>query len=1132
MKETDGVPGTSYRAELTAALRAVREARVRLEELQEERHEPIAVVGMGCRFPGGATSPARFWDLLCDGTDTVTPVPAERWGGGGSPADSPGPPAFGSFIEEVDAFDARFFGIAPAEAARMDPQQRLFLEVAWEALEDAGRTRQDLRGAEVGVFVGANSSEYFHLQLAASDDVDMHTLLGGTGSAIANRLSYVLDLRGPSMVVDSACSSSLVAVHLACRSLRQRECSGAVAGGVQLLLSPTVARTYADDGLLASDGRCKTFDASADGFTRAEGVGAVVLRRLSDALADGDRIWAVIRGTAVNQDGRTNGMLAPSGPAQQEVVRRALRDAGLPPGRITLVEAHGTGTALGDPIEVEALAESYGKDDGSGFGCALGSAKSNIGHLEPAAGIAGLIKAALSIHHRRVPRTLHVREVNPRIALDGTRFEIPAKTRPWDVPDDHRNAAVSAFGAGGTNAHAILGPAPADTGRTPAPGGAYVLPVSAASGESLRAMAAAYRDHLRSPRGASTPFADTVHTAVARRTHHDHRLAVVAASPAEAADRIDAWLDDPAAAGTAWARSSSPLGRKTVFVFPGQGGQRPRMGRELMGSCPVFRAAVEECDEALRHRLGYSVIDTIHTMAQDAALTRTDLVQPALFALSVGLAARWRSWGVEPDAIVGHSMGEVAAAHVAGALGLEDAALVVSTRSRLLEGLSGRGAMLVAGLPEHEVEAVLARSGITEASVAAANGPAATIVAGTPEGVRELASRLAERKVFCKPLAAQGASHCRLVEGVLDEMTRALSGLTPTATRVPLYSTVTGEVVAGTDLGAAYWAANVRRTVRFRDAVRALARDGHGIFLEMGPHPTLTSSVQDTLDADSVPGLALPVMRREEPEDRAGLEALGALYTRSLPVGLGPGPECARVVSLPVYRWAHERFWFRTRRPAGSAGPPAPTTTGTAAVPDGPAPTAVFAGPAPAAVPAGPAPAAVPAGPAPAAVPAGPAPTAVPAGPRSGTGPGPGSGSGSGSRSAFALVREAVADVLGYRPAEVDPDEGFFQMGMDSAMAVRVVARLRKAWDRPISAAVLFECPTVRALAEALGQEARGDTAPTAGPAPAAAPPPPTGGAPLPGPGDDPLGLLDEDVLRDLLLKELGTACQRPAKEA
>jgi acyl transferase domain-containing protein len=1095
------MPSASYRAELTTALQAVREARVKLEELQESRHEPIAVVGMGCRFPGGADSPARFWELLCDGTDTVTSVPTERWGSRGSLVASPGPLEFGSFIEDVDAFDARFFGIAPAEAARMDPQQRLFLEVAWEALEDAGRTRQSLRGAEVGVFVGANASEYFHLQLAASDEVDMHTLLGGTGSAIANRLSYVLDLRGPSMVVDSACSSSLVAVHLACRSLRQRECSTAVAGGVQLLLSPTVARTYADDGLLASDGRCKTFDAAADGFTRAEGVGAIVCRRLSDALADGDRIWAVIRGTAVNQDGRTNGMLAPSGLAQQEVVQQALRDAGLPPERITLVEAHGTGTALGDPIEVEALAESYGKDNGSGFDCALGSVKSNIGHLEPAAGIAGLMKAALSIHHRRVPRTLHVREINPRIDLDGTRFVVPAETRPWDVPDDHRHAAVSAFGAGGTNAHAVLGPAPAAAARVPAPDGAHVLPVSAASGESLRAMAAAYRDHLRSPQGASTPFAETVHTAVARRTHHDHRLAVVAASPAEAADRLDAWLDDPAAAGTACGRASSPLARKVVFVFPGQGGQRPHMGRELMRACPVFRAAVEECDQALRPHLGYSVIDTIHAMEQDAALTRTELVQPALFAVSVGLAARWRSWGVEPDAIVGHSLGEVAAAHAAGSLGLEDAALVVSTRSRLLETLSDRGAMLVAGLPEDEVEAVVARSGITEVSVAAVNGPAATIVAGTPEGIQQLGSRLAERKVFWKPLAARGASHCLLVDGVLGEMTRALSGLAPAATRVPLYSTVTGGPVAGTDLGAAYWAANVRRTVRFRDAVRTLARDGHGVFLEMGPHPTLTSSIQDTLDADSVPGLVLPVMRRDELESRAGLDALAALHTRGLPVRLGRGPEGTRTVSLPVYRWAHERFWFETRRPDDSDRPAAPRTM-------------------PVTEPSG--------------LPAVAALT-VPAGPGGdGTAPSP-RAAGAESRSAFALVREAVADVLGYRAGEVDPDEGFFQMGMDSAMAVRVVTRLRKAWHRPISAAVLFECPTVRALAEALVQEAGGDTAPVAGPAAAAPPLPTARSAPLPGPlvapGDEALHELDESVLRDLLLQELGTADPRPVDE-
>lgn len=1120
MKDGTGTAGT-YRASLEAALQAVRDARQRVQELEESHHEPIAVVGMGCRFPGGANSPEEFWRLLRDGTDAVTPEPADRPAALHG-ADDPAPPFLrnGAFIDGVDAFDARFFGISPAEAAQMDPQQRLFLEVAWEALEDAGQTRQSVRGRDVGVFVGANSSEYLHMQFAEADQVNTHTVLGGTGSVIANRLSYTLDLHGPSLVVDSACSSSLTAVHLACRSLRQRESALAVVGGIQLLLSPGLSRAYANDRLLARDGRCRTFDASADGFTRGEGVGVVVCRRLSDAMAAGDRIWAVIRGTAVNQDGRTNGLPAPSGPAQQAVIRQALRDARLPASAVTMIEAHGTATVLGDPIEVEALTECYGRTGIADDVCLLGSVKTNIGHLEPAAGLAGLIKAALSVHHAVVPPSLHVQDVNPRIALDGTRFAIPSRATPWDVPDERRHAAVSAFGAGGTNAHAVLGPAPAGPPRDTVRPGPFVLPVSAATGEGLVSMAAAYRDHLRSPAASRTPFADTVHTAAARRTHHDHRVTVVAGSPGEAADRLDEWLGGTPGAGTAAGRASASPGRKVVFVFPGQGAQRPGMGRELMETCPVFRAAVGACDEALRRHLGFSVVEEVHAMPDDAVLSRTSLVQPALFALSVGLAARCRALGVEPDAVVGHSMGEVAAAHVAGALGLEDAAHVISTRSRLLESLKDRGAMLVAGLPAEEAEAVLAEHRIADVSVAASNGPAATILAGDLTGVRELAALLERRNVFCRPLVAQGTSHCALVDEVMDEMTRELSGIRPVPPGVPLQSTVTGRLVEAEPLDAAYWARNIRRPVRFWEAVRSLAGRGYGVFLEMGPHPTLSSSVEDVLDAEGKEGLVLPAMRRDEPEERPTLGVIGALHTRGFPVVPGLAAEGARVTSLPVYRWKHERFWFRKSAPRATAvvTPPA----------GGPA-VAVRTASAPTGFPAG----------------------VVRTAPATAQAPRAAAGTG-GPADMLTVVRDAVGTVLGLAVQDIDPGEGFFQMGMDSAMAVRVAALLQKELGRRISAAVLFEHPTVGTLADALrDQQAAARAEPPAGggrrpaprdpaPTPASAPPReprPAAALPLPpgGPADpdgDALDLLDEGTLRDLLLEELGATHPQIAEGA
>ncbi|MET9110651.1 type I polyketide synthase [Streptomyces zhihengii] len=1092
MKDGMGTTG-SYRASLEAALQAVRDARQCVQELEDSHHEPIAIVGMGCRFPGGANSPEEFWRLLCDGVDAVTREPADRpYAPRGSYDPAPSPLRNGAFIDGVDAFDARFFGIPPAEAAQMDPQQRLFLEVAWEALEDAGQTRQSVRGCDVGVFVGANSSEYLHMQFAEADQVNTHTVLGGTGSVIANRLSYTFDLHGPSLVVDSACSSSLTAVHLACRSLRQRESTLAVVGGVQLLLGPGLSRAYANDRLLARDGRCRTFDASADGFTRGEGVGVVVCRRLSDAMAAGDRIWAVIRGTAVNQDGRTNGLLAPSGAAQQAVIRQALRDARLPASAVTMIEAHGTATALGDPIEVEALTECYGRIGTADDVCLLGSVKTNIGHLEPAAGVAGIIKAALSVHHAVVPPSLHVREVNPRIALDGTRFAIPARATPWDVADERRHAAVSAFGAGGTNAHAVLGPAPAMPAREAVRPRPFLLPVSAATADRLVAMAAAYRDHLRSSAASRVPFADTVHTAAMRRTHHEHRVTVVAESPAEAADRLDEWLGGTPAAGTNAGRASASPGRKVVFVFPGQGAQRPGMGRQLMETCPVFRAAVGECDEALRQHLGFSVVEEVHALPDDAVLNRTSLVQPALFALSVGLAARCRALGVEPDAVVGHSMGEVAAAHVAGALSLEDAAYVISTRSRLLESLKDRGAMLVAGLPAAEAEGVLAEHRLADVSVAASNGPAATILAGGLMGIRELAALLEQRNVFCRPLVAQGASHCALVDEVMDEMVRSLSGIQPVQPGVPLQSTVTGRLVESQAMDAAYWAQNIRRPVQFWEAVRSLADRGHGVFLEMGAHPTLSSSIEDILDAEGKEGLVLPAMRRDEPEDRPTLGVIGALHTRGYPVALGAAAEGSRVTSLPVYRWKHERFWFRKSDQRAE---------------DAPRDAAVVESPA-----GGPA----------AAVRAVPASTGSPAAAGAG-----------GPVDTLTAVREAVGTVLGLAVSDIDPGEGFFQMGMDSAMAVRVAALLQKILGRRISAAVLFEHSTVDTLADALrddpaaaraappaGSGRRSAPAPPREPMPTAAPP--ASPAASADPGGDALDLLDERTLRDLLLKELG----------
>ncbi|MFG2628158.1 type I polyketide synthase [Streptomyces sp. NPDC048473] len=1014
----------SAESTLTRALAAVRELRRKIDSLENAKHEGIAIVGMGCRFPGGAHSPDALWRLLENGTDAITEVAPTRWDHSAYYDPDPDAPGrmyarHGGFVEGVDGFDPYFFGISPREAAQMDPQQRIFLEVAWEAWEDAGMTRDAVEGSATGVFVGANSSDYLQMQFQQPRGIDTYTSAGGANSLIPNRLSYLFDLRGPSLVVDTACSSSLVALHLAAQSLRSQECHAAVVGGLNLILSPMPMMGFAKIGALAPDGRCKTFDSRADGYVRGEGVAVVVLKRLSDAVAAGDRIWAVVRGSAVNQDGLTNGLTAPNGVSQREVIVQALRAARLEPSQVTLLEAHGTGTALGDPIEVEALNEVYGPTTGDGEdddGCALGSIKTNIGHLEAGSGLAGLLKAALSIRHRAIAPNLHLETLNPHISLDGSRLFIPTEPRPWKVPDERRHAAVSAFGAGGTNAHVLLGPAPASDFQDPAPepeagtaGGLHPLTISARTADALAPMVAAYRDHLRSPAGQAVPFPALAHAAATRRTQHPHRCVVVADSHEQAADRLTAWLDRAETTGVVTGRTSRAIDRGVAFVFAGHGTQRLGMGRELMRDCSVFRAAAEECDETFRKVLGRSVIDEIHRTDTDTLTTDLDVIQPALFTVAVALAARWRSFGVEPGIVIGHSTGEIAAAHVAGALTLEDAARVIQVRSGLLGRLHGAGSLLVVGLPMDEADALLddCRDRV---SVAVSNSLTSTVLSGHTETLEAIAETLRKRNVFCRAMKNTVAGHGPQVGPLREELLAGLAGLSPKPSSVPIFSTVTGEVTDGSEFDAAYWYRNLREPVLFWDAMRSLVDRGNGVFVELSPHPLLLSAVEQAFERAGREGLALASLRRAEPEAQAMLEGLGALHANGLPVPLDPlfdGP--ARPAPLPAYTWQHERFWFRTPTEPSSAAVPAPAPAEPVAVP-APAPVAT-------------------------------APADV-----------------------FDLVVESVADVLGFDASRIDPQLGFFQMGMDSLLATQVRRRLETALGTTLATAVMFEHPTVEGL--------------------------------------------------------------------
>jgi len=892
--------------------------------------EPIAIVGMGCRFPG-APDPAAFWALLTGGVDAVGEVPAERWRVEELYDPDPTVPGkmntrWGGFLGRLDGFDPLFFGISPREAARMDPQQRLLLEVAWEALEDAGEAPERLAGSRTSVFVGISSNDYGHLQLAASGISDAHAGTGNALSIAANRLSYVFGLRGPSLAVDTACSSSLVALHLGCRSLWSGESERALVGGVNVILSPAVTVNFTKAGFMAPDGRCKAFDARADGYVRGEGCGVVVLKRLADAQAAGDRVYAVVRATAVNQDGRSNGLTAPNPAAQEELLRRAYADAGVSPGQVGYVEAHGTGTALGDPIEARALGAVLAEGRNGAPPCALGSVKTNIGHLEAAAGVAGVIKAALVLRHRTLVPSLHFDTPNPHIPFGELPLRVQSAVEPWIA--ERRIAGVSSFGFGGTNAHAVLEEAPeteADApGATEDAGRAHLLPLSARSADALRALAESYRALLAAER---EPLADVCYTAAVRRAHLEHRLSVPGTKSAEAASALAEWLSGDAGSGVHAGRREPGRALGIGFVFSGQGSQWAGMGADLLDREPAFRAAAEAVDAEWRKHSGLSLVDALRADEAASPLDQTEVAQPAIFAVQVGLAALYRGWGIEPAWVVGHSVGEIAAAHVAGVLTLEEAVRVAWHRGRLMQRGTGRGGMAAVGLPRDAAAARVARFG-GALSVAAENAPGACVLSGEMDALETVLAELAAEGVFAKRLEVGYAFHSRQMEEYQDELSRSLAELRPGMAAVPMVSTVTGRSVAGPELDGAYWARGIRDEVRFAAAVGEAAREGTGAVVEIGPHPVLGKGVREVLEAR---GRTVPVLGTLR-KGRAGgpqlLAALGALYAAGAAVEWRGVYPAGRVVDLPAYPWQRERCWLdpaqlAARGANGNGAPPA-----------------------------------------------------------------------------------------------------------------------------------------------------------------------------------------------------------------
>ncbi|MDG9723683.1 type I polyketide synthase [Streptomyces sp. DH41] len=878
---------------LRRAMAELHETREKLRQAEERGTEPLAIVGMACRFPGGVGSPEGLWDLVVSGTDAVSGFPVDRgWDVEGLFDPEPGRPGRtyvreGGFLHGAGEFDAGFFGISPREAVAMDPQQRLLLETSWEALERAGIPAAGLRGSRTGVFVGAMYHDYGTDRTAATDDSGGFGGTGTSGSVVSGRISYALGLEGPAVTVDTACSSSLVSLHLAGQALRNGECDLALAGGVTVMSTPSTFVEFSQQRGLSVDGRCRAFADAADGTGWGEGVGMLLVERLSDARRLGHRVLAVVRGSAVNQDGASNGLTAPNGPSQQRVIRAALESAGLSGADVDVVEAHGTGTRLGDPIEAQALLATYGQGRDVERPLWLGSLKSNIGHAQAAAGVGGVIKMVMALERGVLPGTLHVDRPSSRVDWSAGAVELLTERREWPEVGRPRRAAVSSFGVSGTNAHVILEQAPAvESVEEPVTRDLPVVPlvVTAKTQAALREQQARVRarlDQEPSPRPLDVAF-----SLATERSVLEHRSVALGQTTVQ---------------GVA---PESP--GRTVLVFPGQGTQWAGMGRELLDASPVFAARIRECAAALAPFIDF---DPIEVLRSGAALERVEVIQPVTWAVMVSLAELWRSLGVEPDAVVGHSQGEIAAAAVSGALSLEDAARVVALRAQVIgRELAGLGGMASVSLPRTEVETRLV-GWEGRLDVAAVNGPSSTVVAGDADAVVEFVAACRAEEIRARQVPVDYASHSAHVERIEAELLDVLAPITPRASKVPFYSTVDAAVADTTTLDAGYWYRNLRHTVRFEETVRLLTSKGFGTFVESSAHPVLTMGVQETADVTAVGSL-----RRDEGTLARFLTSAAELFVHGTSVDWaalfeGTG---ARRVDLPTYPFQHQHYWLET----------------------------------------------------------------------------------------------------------------------------------------------------------------------------------------------------------------------------
>jgi acyl transferase domain-containing protein/NADPH:quinone reductase-like Zn-dependent oxidoreductase/NADP-dependent 3-hydroxy acid dehydrogenase YdfG/acyl carrier protein len=910
------------------ALLALRKMRQKLSELEYARSEPIAIVGVGCRLPGGANGPESFWNLLRNGVDAIREIPPDRWRLEEYFDPNPTQPGktyskWGGFIDKIDHFDSEFFGVSAREAAHMDPQHRVFMEAAWEALENAGIPASTLKGSNTGIFVGTTTNDYLqqHLRYGEPTDLDAYVLAGNTSNAIPGRLAYFLGTHGPSISMDTACSSSLVAVDRACRSLRDGECSLAIAGGVNLILAPDLFVCMSRWGMLSPEGRCKTFDASANGFVRAEGCGIVVLKRLSAAQADGDSILALIRGSAVNQDGPSSGLSVPNGLAQEAVIRQALSNANVEPAAISYVEAHGTGTSLGDPIEADALARVFQSERSADRPVFLASVKTNLGHLEAASGIAGLIKVVLMLRHRQIAPHLHLKQLTPHVPWQDYPFIIPTQVTNWDSGGGKRIAGVSSFGFSGTNAHVVL---EEWNEAQPAVGGIerplQLLTLSARDKDALRAIVSNVADHLKSE--IPPAYADFCYTANVGRCHFGERLSVLSSVAEEAHEKLTAFLAGEIPTGLMASQSSVTRRPKLAFLFTGQGSQYANMGASLYQTSPTFREALDQCDVLLRPYLDRPLLSVLYPPNEpDPLLNQTLYAQPALFALEFALYKLWASWGIAPDFVLGHSVGEYVAACVAGVFSLEDGLKLIAERARLMQSQPPGGRMVAVRASEEQVRAAI-KPWQSTVTMAAINGPQNIVISGASADIEAALRELASAGAPTRNLNVSHAFHSPLMEPILADFEKAVAGVPLQKPSIRLVSNVTGQIAKpGELIRADYWRNHLREPVRFGVGIQTLFDLGCDIFLELGPNPVLIGMGQQCPSGANT--IWRSTLRQGRNDWSESLASLQALYHAGIPVDWKGFDRdySRRKIRVPTYPFQRQRFWFSPRSGSGHGAP-------------------------------------------------------------------------------------------------------------------------------------------------------------------------------------------------------------------